>query len=260
MVVNPAANGTVTVSLPALSDDGMTVGPRVVSVPQATTWFIPLICQRVRLDGGPDLHRHARHRPGRRRHVPRLVTTPPAAKEGSMAAQTYTMQSPSHAGGGDRRQGPRRHLRRPRAHRVRGRAVRLQRRHPDDRHPRPGAVRRPDRGHADRHHRRRLAVPDPAARVGVRRGDRRRRVRQRHHPHRRHRSVSPSSRCPGHEHARLPPGDRRWPVRSPTSSWSTCAPPGGCSKAEWEAAQEHAATQAAARPRPAKPAPSGKDK
>ena len=43
MVVNPAANGTVTVSLPALTDDGMTVGPRVVSVPQATTWFIPLI-------------------------------------------------------------------------------------------------------------------------------------------------------------------------------------------------------------------------
>jgi len=43
MVVNPTANGTVTVSLPALADDGMVVGPRVVSIPQATTWFIPLI-------------------------------------------------------------------------------------------------------------------------------------------------------------------------------------------------------------------------
>jgi hypothetical protein len=43
MVVNPTANGTVTVSLPALADDGMTVGPRVVSIPQATTWFIPLL-------------------------------------------------------------------------------------------------------------------------------------------------------------------------------------------------------------------------
>lgn len=42
MVVNPAANGTVTVSLPCLPDDGLTVGPRVVTVPQATTWFIPL--------------------------------------------------------------------------------------------------------------------------------------------------------------------------------------------------------------------------
>ena len=43
MVVNPTANGTVTVSLPALTDDGLTVGPRVVSIPQATTWFIPLV-------------------------------------------------------------------------------------------------------------------------------------------------------------------------------------------------------------------------
>lgn len=43
MVVNPAANGTVTVSLPALADDGMVVGPRVVTIPQATTWFIPLV-------------------------------------------------------------------------------------------------------------------------------------------------------------------------------------------------------------------------
>jgi len=42
LVVNPAANGTVTVSLPALADDGLTVGPRVVSIPQGTTWLIPL--------------------------------------------------------------------------------------------------------------------------------------------------------------------------------------------------------------------------
>lgn len=43
LVVNPAANGTVTVSLPCLLDDGLTVGPRVVSVPQGTSWLVPLI-------------------------------------------------------------------------------------------------------------------------------------------------------------------------------------------------------------------------
>jgi hypothetical protein len=42
IVVNPTANGTVTVSLPGTPDDGLTVGPRVVSIPQATTWLIPL--------------------------------------------------------------------------------------------------------------------------------------------------------------------------------------------------------------------------
>jgi hypothetical protein len=42
LVVNPAANGTVTVSMPMLPFDGVAVGPRVVSVPQATTWLIPL--------------------------------------------------------------------------------------------------------------------------------------------------------------------------------------------------------------------------
>lgn len=42
LVVNPAANGTVTVSLPMLAFDGVTVGPRVVTVPQATSWLIPL--------------------------------------------------------------------------------------------------------------------------------------------------------------------------------------------------------------------------
>ena len=42
LVTNPAANGTVTVSLPMLPSDGVTVGPRVVSVPQATSWLIPL--------------------------------------------------------------------------------------------------------------------------------------------------------------------------------------------------------------------------
>ena len=42
LIVNPAANGNVTVSLPMLPFDGVTVGPRVVTVPQATTWLIPL--------------------------------------------------------------------------------------------------------------------------------------------------------------------------------------------------------------------------
>jgi len=42
LIVNPAANGTVTVSLPMLPSDGVTVGPRVVTVPQATQWLIPL--------------------------------------------------------------------------------------------------------------------------------------------------------------------------------------------------------------------------
>lgn len=42
LVVNPAANGTVTVSLPMSSFDGVVVGPRVVSVPQGTSWLIPL--------------------------------------------------------------------------------------------------------------------------------------------------------------------------------------------------------------------------
>jgi hypothetical protein len=42
LVVNPAANGTVTVSLPMLPFDGVTVGPRVVSLPQGTSWMIPL--------------------------------------------------------------------------------------------------------------------------------------------------------------------------------------------------------------------------
>ena len=42
MVVNPTANGTITVSLPMLTVDGQVAGPRVVSIPQATTWFIPL--------------------------------------------------------------------------------------------------------------------------------------------------------------------------------------------------------------------------
>jgi hypothetical protein len=43
LVVNPAANGTVTVSIPALTDDGLVVGPRVVSVPQATSFLIPMV-------------------------------------------------------------------------------------------------------------------------------------------------------------------------------------------------------------------------
>jgi hypothetical protein len=43
LVVNPTANGTVTVSLPALPDDGMTVGPRVVSCASPSSTLIPLI-------------------------------------------------------------------------------------------------------------------------------------------------------------------------------------------------------------------------
>ena len=42
ILVNPGANGNVTVSLPCITTDGLTVGPRVVTVPQATTWLIPL--------------------------------------------------------------------------------------------------------------------------------------------------------------------------------------------------------------------------
>jgi len=42
LIVNPAANGTVTVSLPMLPFDGVAVGPRVVTMLQATTWLIPL--------------------------------------------------------------------------------------------------------------------------------------------------------------------------------------------------------------------------
>jgi hypothetical protein len=42
MVVNPAANGDVTVSLPSPMVDQRVVAPRVVTVPQATSWLIPL--------------------------------------------------------------------------------------------------------------------------------------------------------------------------------------------------------------------------
>jgi hypothetical protein len=43
LVVNPPANGNVTVSLACLTDDGLTVGPRIVTVPQNTSWLIPLL-------------------------------------------------------------------------------------------------------------------------------------------------------------------------------------------------------------------------
>jgi hypothetical protein len=43
IVVNPTANGTVTVSLPCLTDDGLTVGPRVVSCASPSTTLIPLV-------------------------------------------------------------------------------------------------------------------------------------------------------------------------------------------------------------------------
>jgi hypothetical protein len=44
LVVNPTANGTITVSMPgsAILSDGLTVSPRVVTIPQAQTWLIPL--------------------------------------------------------------------------------------------------------------------------------------------------------------------------------------------------------------------------
>jgi hypothetical protein len=42
LLVNPAANGTVTVSLPMLPFDGVTVGPRIVTAPQGTSWLVPL--------------------------------------------------------------------------------------------------------------------------------------------------------------------------------------------------------------------------
>lgn len=43
LVVNPSANGTVTVSLPCLTDDGLTVGPRIVSCPSPSSTLIPLV-------------------------------------------------------------------------------------------------------------------------------------------------------------------------------------------------------------------------
>jgi hypothetical protein len=44
MVVNPAGNGNVTVSLPMPASDGVTVGPRVVTCPAGSTapTLIPL--------------------------------------------------------------------------------------------------------------------------------------------------------------------------------------------------------------------------
>jgi len=43
MVVNPTANGTITVTLPCPPNDGLATASRVVSIPQATTWLIPLL-------------------------------------------------------------------------------------------------------------------------------------------------------------------------------------------------------------------------
>lgn len=43
LLVNPSANTTVTVSLPCLTDDGLTVGPRVVSCATPSTTLIPLV-------------------------------------------------------------------------------------------------------------------------------------------------------------------------------------------------------------------------
>lgn len=42
MVVNPGANGTVTVALTPASVDGLTVATRTVSIAQGTTELIPL--------------------------------------------------------------------------------------------------------------------------------------------------------------------------------------------------------------------------
>lgn len=42
LVVNPTANGAVTVSLPGATDDGLAVGPRVVSCASPSSTLIPL--------------------------------------------------------------------------------------------------------------------------------------------------------------------------------------------------------------------------
>ena len=44
LVTNPTANGTITVAMTAsaLSLDGLTAPTRTVTIPQATTWLIPL--------------------------------------------------------------------------------------------------------------------------------------------------------------------------------------------------------------------------
>ena len=42
LVVNPTGGTTITVSLPMLPVDGMTAGPRVISIPVTTTELIPL--------------------------------------------------------------------------------------------------------------------------------------------------------------------------------------------------------------------------
>lgn len=41
LVVGPSSS-SMTVSLPGLTDDGLAVGPRVVTVPSGQTWLIPL--------------------------------------------------------------------------------------------------------------------------------------------------------------------------------------------------------------------------
>ena len=45
LVVNPPANGDVTVSLPSPMVDQRVVAPRVVTVPQGTSWLIPVIAE-----------------------------------------------------------------------------------------------------------------------------------------------------------------------------------------------------------------------
>jgi len=45
LVVNPPGNGDVTVSLPSPMVDGRVLAPRVVTVPQGTSWLIPVTPQ-----------------------------------------------------------------------------------------------------------------------------------------------------------------------------------------------------------------------
>lgn len=42
LVINPSGGTTITVSLPPLTSDGLTVGPRIVSILAGATWIIPL--------------------------------------------------------------------------------------------------------------------------------------------------------------------------------------------------------------------------
>jgi hypothetical protein len=47
LVVNPSGGSTITISIPELADDGLTVGPRVISIAAGATWLIPMTSQAL---------------------------------------------------------------------------------------------------------------------------------------------------------------------------------------------------------------------